>query len=192
MSHSVLIKFDEFSKVKLASIGSLWHAKTYKLLSLTSEARLKPNIKRVSPAQFDRSIIAKYAIWEWDIGYYAVESQVYSWLRNHDIGPKFLSQITEGEDRVIGFLMEDIQGRHAGIANLQTCENEVRKLHALNIVHGNLNRHNFLIGDKGKAVLIDFETAKRPNEAAEMESELAGLEAALRDESGKGTMKVVN
>jgi hypothetical protein len=55
----------------------------------------------------------------------------------------------------------------------------------LSILHGDLNKHNFLISERG-AVLIDFETAKRAGNGETMEKELEGLAGQLLDESGTG------
>lgn len=61
----------------------------------------------------------------------------------------------------------------------------MKRLHGLGVVHGDLNKHNFLISEKG-AVLIDFETAKRSGDGEGMEREVRGLEGQLLDESGNG------
>jgi tRNA A-37 threonylcarbamoyl transferase component Bud32 len=81
--------------------------------------------------------------------------------------------------------MEFVEGRHAGTSDLPVCEILVRRLHGLGIVHGDLNKHNFLISD-GRAVLIDFETAKRLVDREAMEKEMESLESQLFDESGTG------
>lgn len=52
-------------------------------------------------------------------------------------------------------------------------------------MHGDLNRHNFLIGRSGE-VLIDFENACKCDDQAKMEEEMQGLEQQLCDTSGKG------
>ena len=55
----------------------------------------------------------------------------------------------------------------------------------MGILHRDLNKHNFLISERG-AVLIDFETAERSGDSEAMEVELRGLEEQLLDESGIG------
>ncbi|PQE28197.1 alpha-galactosidase A precursor protein [Rutstroemia sp. NJR-2017a WRK4] len=126
-------------------------------LSLSIGPRLRSNIYEASSPQFSKQIIAKFARFEWEIGYYAAETQVYSWIDGHGIGPEFLGYVTE----------------------------EGRALHGLGIVHGDLNKHNFLISD-GRAVLIDFETAKRSEDREAMEKEMKSLESQLLDISGIG------
>lgn len=130
------------------------------------------------------TIIAKFARFEWEIGYYITETQVYSWIDGSNIGPEFLGYLTE-EGRVIGFLIENVEGRHATISDLPACKAVVGQLHGLGILHRDLNKHNFLISERG-AVLIDFETAERSGDSEAMEVELRGLEEQLVDESGIG------
>tara|TARA_R110002060_G_scaffold50271_2_gene61078 strand:+ start:672 stop:875 length:204 start_codon:yes stop_codon:yes gene_type:complete len=55
----------------------------------------------------------------------------------------------------------------------------------LGILHGDLNKHNFLISERG-VVMIDVETAKKSKDGEAMEREPMGLEGHLLDESGNG------
>jgi len=88
----------------------------------------------------------------------------------------------------LGYITEDpsrIYGHHATISDLPACKIIARKLHGLRILHGDLNKHNFLISERG-VVLIDFETAKRSGNGETMEKEVEGLEEQLQDDSGTG------
>jgi hypothetical protein len=105
-------------------------------------------------------------------------------INGSNISPEFLGYLTE-EGRVIGFLIEHVEGRHATISDLPACEAAVRRLHGLGTLHRDLNKHNFLISERG-AVLIDFVTAERSGDSEAMEVELRGLEEQLLDESGNG------
>jgi hypothetical protein len=58
-------------------------------------------------------------------------------------------------------------------------------LHGLGILYRDLNKHNFLISERGP-VLIDFETAIRSENSEAIEKEVEGLEGQLLDESGNG------
>jgi serine/threonine protein kinase len=168
----------------VSSITPLWHANSYDYLSFKIGQRLRANVYVASSSQFKKPIIAKFARFEWEIGYYITETQVYSWINGSNIGPEFLGYLTE-EGRVIGFLIEHVEGRHATISDLPACEAVVRRLHRLHILHRDLNKHNFLISERG-AVLIDFETAERSDDSEAMEAELRGLEEQLLDKSGNG------
>lgn len=84
---------------------------------------LKTNVYEVSYS--GGTAIAKYARFGWEIGYYQAETEAYSWLEGHGIRPRFLGHLKE-EDRIIGFLLEKVQGRHATIQDLVGCEEVYR------------------------------------------------------------------
>ncbi|TVY23383.1 hypothetical protein LHYA1_G007604 [Lachnellula hyalina] len=176
--------FSETLKKTLPSINPLWHPKSYEYLSFQIGERLRSNVYVASSPQFEKPIVTKFARFYWEIGYYIAETRVYSWIDGHNIGPEFLGYLTE-DGRVIGFLIEYIEGHRATISDLPACKVIVRKLHGLSILHRDLNTHNFLISERG-AVLIDFETAKRSGNGETMEKEVEGLEEQLLDESGTG------
>jgi serine/threonine protein kinase len=137
-----------------------------------------------SSPQFENPTVAKFARFHREIGYYVAETQAYSWIEVHNIGSEFLGYLTE-DGRVIGFLIEHVRGHHATISDLRACEVTVRRLHALGILHGDLNKHNFLVSERG-AILIEFETAKRSENREAMKREVEELEGQLLDESGNG------
>jgi len=67
-------------------------------------------------------------------------------------------------DDILSFppaLLEKLEGRIACIEDISACEVAVRRLHTLGVIHGDLNRHNFVV-DKhsGNVHLIDFENAE--------------------------------
>ncbi|KFY26668.1 hypothetical protein V493_03939 [Pseudogymnoascus sp. VKM F-4281 (FW-2241)] len=182
--------FAETSQQNLPSIDPLWHPKPYDYLSFEIGRRLRSNVYMASSPQFENPMVAKFARFEWEIGYFIAETQAYSWIEGHDIGPEFLGYLTE-EGRVIGFLIEYVEGHHATISDLSACEAIVERLHGLGVLHGDLNKHNFLISES-RAILIDFETAKRSDNTDGMKREAEGLERQLLDESGTGGVVVSN
>ncbi|OBT68697.1 hypothetical protein VE03_01821 [Pseudogymnoascus sp. 23342-1-I1] len=181
--------FASTTQETLPSINPLWHSKFYSYLSLEIGERLRANVYMASSLEFKKPVVAKFARFEWEIGYYIAETQAYSWIEGHGIGPEFLGYLTE-EGRVIGFLIEYVEGRHATISDLLACEAIARRLHGLGVLHGDLNKHNFLISEKRGVVLIDFETAKRSDDTVSMEREVEGLEGQLLDKSGTGGVVV--
>ncbi|KAL8726955.1 MAG: hypothetical protein Q9166_006376 [cf. Caloplaca sp. 2 TL-2023] len=168
---------------ELPGITATWHEKYVEYHELEIGEKLMPNVAEAAHAELG-DVIAKFARFEWEIAYYQAETEVYHWLNGHDIGPPFLGHITEG-GRVIGFLLQKLDGHHAGIEDLARCEDVVRKLHSLDILHSDLNRHNFLV-DKDRIVLIDFETSTRSQDEGRKAEELRGLKKELVDNSGKG------
>ncbi|KAI9875361.1 MAG: hypothetical protein M1830_008579 [Pleopsidium flavum] len=171
-------------------ITHAWHATKVDYLSLSLGKMLMANVYEASSAHFDTPVIAKLARFPWEIDYYEAETEAYAWIEGHGIGPRFLGHLTE-EGRIIGFLLERVEGRHAVIGDLSACRAVVSKLHDLGIVHGDLNKHNFLVFES-RVVLLDFETAVRSEDTDAMDRELRMLEQQLRNESGKGAIVTVS
>ncbi|KAI0542037.1 hypothetical protein GGR58DRAFT_510393 [Xylaria digitata] len=87
------------------------------------------------------------------------KTTAYEWINGQGIGPTFLGHIMEAGRR-IGFVVEHVDGaRTPGPIDLSTCQSALAKLHSLGIIHGDINKHNFLIRH-GKAV-------SRPRELVE-------------------------
>ena len=120
------------------------------------------------------------------------ETTAYEWIRDSDIGPKFLGHITEGEGgRVVGFVAEWVQdARAAGPGDLENCRKALGRLHALGIKLGDINKHNFLVREGHDVVLIDFETARKCS-LQELEGEMNALQESLADPSFRGGVEVV-
>ncbi|KAK6496140.1 hypothetical protein TWF481_002164 [Arthrobotrys musiformis] len=187
-----VLYFVETIKKGLPSIDHIWHEKSFDYLSLQMKKRLGANVHLVTAPHVhpeNRDVIAKFARFPWEVERYALETKSYEWIKGHGIGPQFLGHLTE-DGRVIGFLMEKLEGRHATIADLPACKEVVGRLHALGILHGDLNKHNFLITGKD-ARIIDFETAKLSSDRDKMYQEAQTLEKELLDESGRGGMSVI-
>jgi len=73
----------------------LWHPNSFDYLSLSIGERLNINVYVVSSLEFENPKIAKFARSPQEIGYYTAETQAYSWIDGHHIGPKFLGYLTE-------------------------------------------------------------------------------------------------
>ncbi|KAK2594669.1 hypothetical protein QQS21_007645 [Conoideocrella luteorostrata] len=177
--------FARHEKVDLDGIAHTWHPTRIDFLELKKLHRLRQNIQRVSHPLFDIPVIFKFAEFPWQIPYFETETIAYEWIKDKDIGPKFLGHVTEA-GRVIGWVMEDLNGaRTAEPGDLAPCQEILGKLHALGIKHGDINRFNFLVqGDK--ALLIDFEAAEKCNSVEELEAEYKLLEQSLNDASFLG------
>lgn len=173
----------------LAEVTACWHPRRVDILTTRRLARYN---SQVSLIEWNGEIsVAKLAPFPWEIPRLQRETVAYERIANsetpqeHSIAPRFLGHLTEN-GRVIGFLMERIEGRAATLLDLPQCAAVLRTLHSMGMVHGDINKHNFVVElATGRVRLVDFEyTADfTPEEGGE---ELQCLEAALRDESGLG------
>jgi len=164
-----------------SSIQHTWHSVFVDYLSLTMVEMLLPNVYIATTPRFDVPVIVKFARFPWERDYYDQETQAYSWIEGHDIGPEFLGHVTEGE-RVIGFLLQKVYGHHARHSDLELCRTAVSSLHSLGIYHGDLNKHNFLV-QPSRAYLIDFKASRKVDDQEALISELEGLEAKISSDS---------
>ena len=139
------------------------------------------NVYQAQCDRFDSLVIVKFARFPYEISWYNTETEVYSWIKGHNIGPGFLGHVTEG-DRIIGFLLEKVKEWHYSIEDLGPCQETVARLHELGIVHGDLNRHSFLV-EGSRAKLVDFEVARKSCDKDEMAQGIQGLEQQLGDVS---------
>ena len=182
----------------LPEIECPWHDVRVDVLSLRRGERFKSGVHEV---QYNGApAIAKIACFEWDIPRIEHETWVYSILASHGrqhpndppIGPRFLGHLTEN-NRIIGFLLAKLNAEPASIEDLPNCEALVRRLHGLKLIHGDVNRYNFLVDriSGGKTHLIDFEHVMDYDEDL-AKAELLSLPTELAEETGRGTTVVVN
>jgi tRNA A-37 threonylcarbamoyl transferase component Bud32 len=130
-------------------------------------------------------VIAKIARFEWELPRIEQETRAYQLLEGYyGLAPRFLAHVHEN-GRIIGFLLEKIEGRSASFQDLSACETALGKLHELGFVHGGVNRYNFLVTEEG-VKLLDFERLRKNASPESMSKELENLRAELVDESGRG------
>ncbi|KAI9841987.1 MAG: hypothetical protein M1837_007553 [Sclerophora amabilis] len=180
-------QFVKTEKKILNGVCQLWHPTTIDVLSLRQEKRIMSNVLVVTSDHFELPVIAKFARFEVEIPYYDHETEAYRWLQQQpgdSIGPRFLGHLAE-EGRIIGFLLEKIEGHHAEPEDLSSCQDVLSKLHGVGILHGDVNKHKFLVSDS-RTVLIDFECSSRTNDTDAKRRELASLPDELSSVSGKG------
>jgi thiamine kinase-like enzyme len=158
------------------------------LLDLTTVSRISDRVSRVE--YNGETWILKIARFRHEIPALHREISVYSTLTLNafPLAPKFIGfAYEETKARIVGFLMEDISGHHPDIHDLRDCMKTVHRLHTYGIVHGDLNRYNFLMTEDG-AKIFDFEVsvAQTNVDPAAAEEELNLLAIRLEDESGTG------
>ncbi|KAK3681923.1 hypothetical protein LTR37_020766 [Vermiconidia calcicola] len=182
---------------QLPSIESVWHPEQIDVLSLK---HVKYHRSGVHQVHYDggKVVVAKTAQFDWDIPRLESETRVYHMLDQYErqnpnkcrITPRVLGHLTEG-GRVMGILLEKLEGRFASIDDLTACEEVLRKFHAVGLIHGDVNRYNFIVDDSdGSVKIIDFEHAEDFDDAG-AKSELESLTSQLSEETGRGGPPIV-
>lgn len=185
------------STVPLPEIQTTWHSQYVDVPSLKRTKRFRSGVHDV---QYNGApAIAKIACFGWDIPRLERETWAYSALAQHQqshpneipISPNFLAHITE-DVRVIGILLEKVDGSAASIGDLAACEALLERIHRIGLVHGDVNRYNFLVkeGVGCEVRLIDFGHAAEFDEERAME-ELRSLPTELAEESRRGASTVL-
>ncbi|KAJ5755201.1 hypothetical protein N7533_004744 [Penicillium manginii] len=149
----------ELQQKDFIGITHLWHPVSVDCLELkrikqftatTYEATYsggEPLVTMSSPV-----VIVKIARFEWELPRVSQETLIYKSLEEKGLAPRFLG-------RVIGFMLEQLEGREANIKDLSSCQSALQRLHDIGILHGNANRYISIIQDD-KAQLIDFEKSQ--------------------------------
>ncbi|KAG8405539.1 hypothetical protein J3458_022186 [Metarhizium acridum] len=128
---------------------------------------------------------AEMARSHWEVPYIECETRIYSLLEGSGIASRFFGHIHE-QGRIMGFLLEKMAGRHAGIDDLQICRAALERLHGLGISHGDCNRYNFIIGADDRVTLVDFDECTVGASKEAMQAEIDWLADQLEEESARG------
>lgn len=184
--------FSAISTEPLPAVESLWHPIIVDHLELKTVTRLRSNIHEVTHVLFPEPVILKLALFPWQVQYLEAETRAYEWIRNLEVVPRFLGHVSEG-GRVVGFLMENIaKASPATLDDLEACKTALCQLHSLGVLHGDVNRNNFLIQESGdKVTIIDFETAEQCDEQDKLQAEISSLEESFKDLSNRGGVIVM-
>ncbi|KAJ9255178.1 hypothetical protein DTO195F2_6394 [Paecilomyces variotii] len=175
----------------LAGVRCQWHhtridclelEKTRQLTAMAFEAISHSTLPITLPSP--ATVIAKIARFEWELPRIEQETRAYQLLEGSGLAPRFLGHVHEN-GRIMGFLLEKIEGHPASFQDLGICETALRKLHELGLLHGDVNRYNFLITKEG-VKLLDFECFRENASPESMFKELENVRAELVEESGRG------
>ncbi|CAK1356045.1 uncharacterized protein RHO25_000312 [Cercospora beticola] len=187
----------------LAAVQNVWHSirvdvldldKVVQLTAAAFEAML-PTSTIISSASASHSssrevrVIAKIARFEWEIPRIERETRAYQILEQQQVAsgitPRFLGHLHE-HGRVMGFIIEKMDDRqHASLNHLEACEMALAEFHKFGL-HGDVNRHNFLVGQDGEVTLLDFERFEEDATADSKAKEMQSLRSELTDNSGRG------
>jgi hypothetical protein len=192
-----------FSYRNLAAVQNIWHSirvdvldldKVIQLTAAAFEAVLPtstiiPSASASNSSSREVSVIAKIARFEWEIPRIERETRAYQVLEQQQVAPgltpRFLGHLHE-HGRVMGFIIEKIDDRqHASLDHLKSCQIALAKFHKFGL-HGDVNRHNFLVGQDGEVTLLDFERFEEDATADSKANEMQSLRAELTDDSGRG------
>lgn len=187
----------EITNESLPGVEKLWHDQRIDTLKL-------PKIKWMGEGIYETlyqgvPTIMKLANFKWRIPDIHRETYVYSVLDQYQkanpgkrrVTPKFLGHVSE-HGRIIGFLLEKLEGRSAGIDDREACEEILHSLHDMGVLHGDINRYNFLVNDEypQRSHIVDLAEAKWATEEG-VQIELAALQSQLEEETGRGLHRVV-
>lgn len=173
----------------LAGVKCSWHQtrndclelqRTAQLTSTAYEATLHSDLLAGRPST-PVTVVVKAARFEWEVARIGRETRAYQLLGGTGVASRFLAHVHEN-GRIMGFLLEKVEGRSASIQDLKVCEGALGRLHELGLVHGDVKWCNFLVQEKG-AQLIDFECTRESVDGDLMCKELETLRTELVDES---------
>ncbi|RKU49319.1 hypothetical protein DL546_009839 [Coniochaeta pulveracea] len=121
-------------------------------LSVTREVK-----SRVSEVFYDGQIaFLKIARFSHEIPWVIQELRAYHALAESTLAPKLIAYVSEpSPDRVIGFLVQRIDGRNAELNDLEPCRQALDQLHC-HLIHGDPCKYNIFITPEGPK-FIDFE-----------------------------------
>src|SRR5579859_3236795 len=173
-----------FSKRNFKGVTTLWHSKTIDRTTLPVVRVIKANVFKV---QYNGSwAVAKFVRLEFEIRFIEAETVLYRKIEAHHIAPKFLGHLHEN-GRVVGRLFEYIDGSRAEKEDYEACATVLRRLHSLQLVHGDINLDKFLVLRQvpEKVILVDFETCRRGTEDERMR-EARQLEQEFIDDLRRG------
>ena len=165
-------------------VQTIWHLNKVDVATLLVLRQLTSAVFKVKLGS--DFAIAKIARFDFEICYIEAETRAYRDLDGQDITPKFLGHLTENR-RTMGMLIEYLNDfRMASKQDLAPCTATLTHLHGLGYIHGDINRHNFLIrrdGQVAKVIDLDFCVAAVDEEVVE---EMRKVSVALNDEGYRG------
>ncbi|KAL1845141.1 hypothetical protein VTK73DRAFT_1054 [Phialemonium thermophilum] len=159
----------------------------YDYFSLSPTREVKSRVSEVHLG--GRLCFLKIARFPREMPWVIRELQAYHVLEGTSLAPKLVGYVSEGSpDRVVGFLVEGIDGRTAELEDLEPCRRALDQLHH-HLVHGDICKYNILITAEGPK-FIDFEDSILFGEerwsAKLRDDEKQILAVKLADTSGAG------
>ncbi|RYO88822.1 hypothetical protein DL766_010253 [Monosporascus sp. MC13-8B] len=107
---------------------------------------------------FSRPVLMKIAEVS-PVGSAKNETVVYAALEGTGMMPRFLAHVTES-GRIVGFLVEFVEGRAADDRDFPACEKAPKRLHDEGLLHNDTHLGSFVVKPNGTVLLMDFEHAQ--------------------------------
>lgn len=177
----------ELSNPDMPQVEELWHPSLIDILELQTiehrrrcvhECTWKSDPSQHPSLRFNGPMIAKMAHFPWHITSMQRETTVYRALQGTQLAPRVLGHICE-EGRVVGILLEKIEGHHPRLEDLEACQTALGRLNDLGIAHRDCHQYNFIVTEDNRVVLIDFETSIFDASTEAMEEDMHDLEADI-------------
>lgn len=160
---------------------------SHDISSLSVTREVKSRVSEVSHG--GRVSFVKIARFPRELPWVIQEIQAYHALAGSPLAPKLIGYVSESTpDRVVGFLVEGVDGRTAELDDLEPCRRALDQLHC-HLIHGDLCKYNVFITATGPK-FIDFEdsvlvgTERWSVKARDKEKQI--LAVRLADTSGLG------
>jgi hypothetical protein len=183
-------------------VTSIWHSSSIDLLKIRKlnpldkgeyidysgqDLQLRGHLRSaVLPAPPSLEVDRVAGFWGFDLLIHdshglAQESHIYSLIQDASIAPRFLAHLTANHERVIGYALEYVDARAAGIGDVDLCRAALQKLHNLGIAHGHLIRDAPLIRlDIHVAQMRGFFSAYETTNRDIFDNEMSRLEEVLQ------------
>ncbi|EQL02324.1 hypothetical protein G6O67_003425 [Ophiocordyceps sinensis] len=132
--------------------------------------------------------IFKMARFPHELPWLMQEMHIYHALAGFPLTPKLLGYVFESHcpDRIVGILLEKLNGRWAQSEDLEECDNALQRLHQ-HVLHGDLNKHNIIITSEGpKFIDLESSVLSGPDNVELRKQERQKLGTKLADTSGEG------
>jgi hypothetical protein len=169
------------------AVHGTWRPRRIDVLALKQTTRYRSDVREVLCGGGPE--ISKIACSEWDVRKMEMDTwacSIISWRQQQHLGgclsaPDVLGYLMEN-GRGVGLLLEEVDGEFASGDDMPKCEMALRGLHGMGLVHGDVNRYNFIVNRSTAHVrTIGFEHAEA-FDATKAHSELGSLASELAEE----------
>lgn len=132
--------------------------------------------------------ILKIARFPYELPWLMQEMDIYHALAGFPLTPRLLGYVFESQcpDRIVGILLEKLNGRWAQSEDLEECDNALQRLHQ-HVLHGDLNKYNIIITLEGpKFIDLENSVLSGPLNVELRKQERQELSIRLADTSNEG------